>query len=234
MRLNNITLANKMNEAERTLDSSVANTGRSQLELIAGAPSQLTKLHESQSEQLDQQRALAGQPQAKDKQSEVDMLSLQSLVSQRQKANQMASNVSRSMGDAADAIIGNLGGGGGGKPGLKGQEASLNPQPLPPRSWGDEVALNPQPLPPRWVSAITRPGDEAMLNPQPLPPRWIALFQRLFEHVALNPQPLPPVASSRKSHDAVALNPQPLPPRDDVSKLQDQLMKVNAFNTVKG
>ena len=43
--------------------------------------------------------------------------------------------------------------------------ASLNPQPLPPKSIKtskrDAVALNPQPLP---------PGGERSLNPQPLPP----------------------------------------------------------------
>ncbi len=78
---------------------------------------------------------------------------------------------------------------------------------------GDEAALNPQPLPPKWREQLLRwqddaqpllvtPGDGAALNPQPLPPKWreqllggiggIAGIGGLGGSVALNPQPLPP------------------------------------------
>ncbi len=72
---------------------------------------------------------------------------------------------------------------------------------------GDEAALNPQPLPPKWreqlldlqgdaQAMLVAPGDAAGLNPQPLPPKWRGQLQGalggLGGHAALNPQPLPP------------------------------------------
>ena len=72
---------------------------------------------------------------------------------------------------------------------------------------GDEAALNPQPLPPKWgeqllhhqgdaQAVLIAPGEAAGLNPQPLPPKWRAGLQEALggigDKVALNPQPLPP------------------------------------------
>lgn len=69
---------------------------------------------------------------------------------------------------------------------------------------GDEAALNPQPLPPKWreqllhlqgdaQAVLIAPGEAAGLNPQPLPPKWREqVVGGPGGKVALNPQPLPP------------------------------------------
>jgi hypothetical protein len=134
---------------------------------------------------------------------------------------------------------------------LPGDDASLNPQPLPPRELlsrlasvarelqlGDEVTLNPQPLPPReaFLGIARHFGDEVALNPQPLPPREAVreFARRLGDAVALNPQPLPPRQTiaeiARRLGDEVALNPQPLPPREAVLEFARRLGDAVALN----
>ena len=94
---------------------------------------------------------------------------------------------------------------------LPGDDASLNPQPLPPRELLSRLAS---------VARELQLGDEVTLNPQPLPPReaFLGIARHFGDEVALNPQPLPPreavLEFARRLGDAVALNPQPLPPRD--------------------
>ena len=106
-----------------------------------------------------------------------------------------------------------------------GEEASLNPQPLPPKA--HQFAAS---------SLLRRTGDEVSLNPQPLPPKAhqfaaSSLLRRRGDAVSLNPQPLPPkenfrtsAATQVRSGDAVSLNPQPLPPKA-VQNLAERLYR---------
>ena len=73
--------------------------------------------------------------------------------------------------------------------------ASLNPQPLPPKTSPSALTLNPQSLAPKSLSGA------ASLNPQPLPPKT--------SPAGLTAKPLDPVGNKI---GPVLLNPQPLPP----------------------
>lgn len=84
------------------------------------------------------------------------------------------------------------------------------------RKRGDDAALNPQPLPPKedaMNKVVRKPGDDASLNPQPLPPKEDFAKSKVI----------------RKSVEDKALNPQPLPPKDDPRRVQ-RVVLANGWN----
>lgn len=88
-----------------------------------------------------------------------------------------------------------------------GNNAALNPQPLPPKPQMRVVKPAPVPLPPKELATqspiVGGPGSKVSLNPQPLPPK---------EQATKSPLTTPPGGK-------VSLNPQPLPPKENVKPM---------------